>query len=156
MKAILATLSLFLALTGGARAAADAADLPPTTVRFSAVCEDGYPDSKEMTMKARNSGTTEKLSVLNEPIITEKDIQKAKVAPEGGKFNIVITLKPTGQTKLNAGVADLLNKQLAIIVNDELVSAPVLRSVKFASMVQISGDFTEAQATKIAQDLSHY
>lgn len=156
MKAILATLALFLALTGGARAAADSADLPPTTVRFSAVCEDGYPDSKPMKMKGRSADTTETLSVLNDPIITEKDIQKAKVVPEGGKFNIVITLKPTGQTKLNDGVADLLNKQLAIIVNDELVSAPVLRSVKFASMVQISGDFTEAQATKIAEDLSHY
>ncbi|CAN5523209.1 hypothetical protein BH09VER1_BH09VER1_50460 [soil metagenome] len=156
MKTLLATLSLFLALTGAVRAAADSEDLPPTTVRFSAVCEDGYPDSKEMVMKGRSAGATTKLTVLNEPIITEKDIQKAKVVPEAGKFNIVITLKPTGQTKLNEGVADLLNKQLAIIVNDELVSAPILRSVKFASMVQISGDFTEAQATKIAEDLSHY
>ncbi len=154
MKTALALVILFLAVPVFAQTATDK-ELPPTTVRFSAVCEDGYPESKEMTMKGRSAGATEKLSVLNDPIITEKDILKAKVVPEGGKNNIVITLKPTGQTKLNAGVADLLNKQLAIIVNDELVSAPVLRSVKFASMVEISGDFSEAQAAKIAADLSH-
>lgn len=155
MKTLLAILTILLAASGAVRAAADSADLPPTTVRFSAVCEDGWPESKSMVMKGRT--VTQTFSVLNDPIITEKDIQKAKVVPgASGAFDLVVTLKPAGQTKLNEGVADMLNKQLAIVVNDTLVSAPFLRSVKFADKVQISGNFTEAQANKIAEDLSHY
>jgi len=106
-----------------------------------------------MVMKGRTA--TENLTVMNDAIITEENIQKAMVVADNGGYAILLTLTPAGQHQLNADAKDMLNKRLAIIINETLVSAPLLRSTVFGHPGPDSGIFHRGQATKIAQDLSH-
>jgi len=68
---------------------------------------------------------------MNDAIITEENIQKAMVVADNGGYAILLTLTPAGQHQLNADAKDMLNKRLAIIINETLVSAPLLRSTVF-------------------------
>lgn len=53
----------------------------------------------------------------------------------------------------HAGGADCPTKQIAIILDGEVISAPVVQVPSFSGSVQISGDFTEAEANDLAKIL---
>jgi preprotein translocase subunit SecD len=52
-----------------------------------------------------------------------------------------------------AGGADCPSKQIAIILDGAVISAPVVQVPSFSGSVQISGDFTEAEANDLAKIL---
>lgn len=52
-----------------------------------------------------------------------------------------------------AGGADCPTKQVAIILDGEVISAPVVQVPSFSGSVQISGDFTESEANDLAKIL---
>lgn len=52
-----------------------------------------------------------------------------------------------------AGGADCPTKQIAIILDGEVISAPVVQVPSFSGSVQISGDFTEPEANDLAKIL---
>lgn len=52
-----------------------------------------------------------------------------------------------------AGGADCPTKQIAIILDGAVISAPVVQVPSFSGSVQISGDFTEAEANDLAKIL---
>lgn len=52
-----------------------------------------------------------------------------------------------------AGGSDCPTKQIAIVLDTEVISAPVVQAPSFSGTVQISGDFTEAEANDLAKIL---
>ena len=52
-----------------------------------------------------------------------------------------------------AGGSDCPTKQIAIILDGEVISAPVVQVPSFSGSVQISGDFTESEANELAKIL---
>ena len=55
--------------------------------------------------------------------------------------------------KCYAGGADCPTKQIAIILDGEVISAPVVQAPSFDKSVQISGSFTETEANELARVL---
>ncbi len=55
--------------------------------------------------------------------------------------------------KCYAGGADCPTKQIAIILDGEVISAPVVQAPTFDGSVQISGSFTESEANELARVL---
>ena len=52
-----------------------------------------------------------------------------------------------------AGGSDCPTKQIAIVLDGQVISAPVVQAPSFSGTVQISGDFTEAEANDLAKIL---
>lgn len=79
-----------------------------------------------------------------------------------GSWVVVAKLRsgPAGEDQWNAlaakcyaGGTDCPTKRIAIVLDGEVISAPVVQAPSFRDSVQISGDFTEAEASELARVL---
>jgi preprotein translocase subunit SecD len=67
---------------------------------------------------------------------------------------VAVVFTPEGTAALNALAAAQLGRQLAIVVDGEVVSAPTLQSADFGSEVTISGQFTRSEAEALAKAIA--
>lgn len=118
-----------------------------TTLRFSGICsKDDTQDSVEMIM----AGKGEKLIVKKAAIITEKDIQSAIPVNNNGYIGLELTLKPEGIKRFSDALPSLYQKRMAIIIDDQLVSAPKILLKKATIKMEIEGNFSVDEAKNIA------
>jgi preprotein translocase subunit SecD len=61
-----------------------------------------------------------------------------------------LTLTPTGRDRLARATTDNVGRILAVLVDEALITAPVIREPILGGRVQISGQMTMAQATDLA------
>jgi preprotein translocase subunit SecD len=123
-----------------------------TTIRFSEVCPKDTPDSISMPLKHKDQ--TEVLFVKNAVIASDKDIQSAFYFKDDQGGGISMTLFPESAKRFDDAIKDLRGHRLAIIVDDNLISAPTLQTTHLNGRVQITGNFSEEEAKKIASNLS--
>ena len=78
-------------------------------------------------------------------------ISQSRVVPGNGpaQFWVAVEFSPAGAEKIRRATADHVGRPLAILIDGVVMLAPVLRSPISASAV-ISGDFTQAEAQRIA------
>jgi preprotein translocase subunit SecD len=88
-------------------------------------------------------------------------VVSAKAEDLGKPFNWVVTfrLNDAGTTKMNRLARASYNRQppensVAIVVDGVVQSAPAFREPSFIGDIQISGNFTEAQAKALANTVS--
>jgi preprotein translocase subunit SecD len=86
------------------------------------------------------------------PLATNNDVIEARVLQEQGRFKVVVTLTADAAARMEAATSAHRGKPLAIIVNGELVSAPIVQTA-ISTDVVISGDFTREEARRIAAGL---
>ena len=146
MKRQTAIITAFIALVGIHVIQAD------TSIRFSFVSSDDGADTTAFVLQHKNQG--EELKVSNRPLIVEDDIQSARETSDANGFGIALVLSQEGAEKFNSAIAGMKGTQLAILVNERLISAPVLQTDQFGNRIQISGNFSEEEAKKIAEDLT--
>ncbi len=92
--------------------------------------------------------------VAPECVVTERDIVDAKVTEDGrGQPAVLVSLSATGADRLAAFTRAHIGKPMAILVDDQLVTAPMIHS-EFSAAAMISGEFTQARAERIAMALS--
>lgn len=94
----------------------------------------------------------EALNVVTTPLLDHTAIQSVSVSvnPLSGFHEINLQMSEVGRELFAAITRDNINKRLAIVVNGEVRSAPVIRSEINGGMAQITGNFTEAEARQIA------
>jgi protein-export membrane protein SecD/preprotein translocase SecF subunit len=75
-------------------------------------------------------------------------------------WTVVVGLRPSGQAAWNAMAADCYNRtptcptgQLAIQLDDEVISAPVVQEPSFGREITISGQFSKSEAENLAKIL---
>ena len=87
--------------------------------------------------------------------ITGADFKRAQAATEGG-FSWIVSfdLKPKAAKKFGDLTSSMIGKPLAIFLDGNLISAPVVRSAITAGSGQISGDFTVDEAQDLAVQLN--
>ena len=80
---------------------------------------------------------------------------------QSGRWVVNVDLSGSGQTQWNAlaaqcfgGAATCPTRQLAIVLDDVIQSAPVVQTPDFPGSVQISGSFTEDEARSLADVLN--
>jgi preprotein translocase subunit SecD len=92
------------------------------------------------------AGTERKVYLHATAELTEKDVAAAAVGPGP---SIDVTLTEAGAKKLEKLSGDHLDKPLAILVDGKVIAAPTIRA-KLGGTVVITGDFTKAEAEKLA------
>lgn len=89
--------------------------------------------------------------VEKRPVVTGADLRNAQGVPaqQGTGYRIVFSLKPSGADKFEAWTSKNIGNLLAIVLNDEIKSAPYIKST-IRDSGEIEGNFTRQEA----EDLS--
>lgn len=100
--------------------------------------------------EAKIAGTRDLIYLHDEVIVTNSDIAQAKVIPQanGSDFKIGVTLNPAGARKMHTFTENHIGKIAAILIDGEVVAAPVVTS-PIAESAVIDGHLTKKEAEKI-------
>lgn len=123
----------------------------PTGLRLAGVQESKTEES--ITLRDTDSGKN--LHVLKSSVITIADIKSAKVEKAGntGLYQLSVELKDDGRKHLRDYTAGNQGKQLAIVVNNRLLAAPVIRAVIEGGEFVV-GKMTREEADKLADAIN--
>jgi preprotein translocase subunit SecD len=104
--------------------------------------------------KAMVSGFDQLVYLHDEDIVTNSDIAAARVVQGNGpsQYSVSVEFNATGAEKMRAATQDHLGKILAILLDGQVVMAPVLRSPIGASAM-ITGNLTKTQAERIVKGI---
>ncbi len=75
---------------------------------------------------------------------------KAEVDPGTGEWKVAFTLTDTGAKEFDALAARNLNKQVAIVLDGVVQSAPTIQQAEFQGSGEITGNFSEREAKDLA------
>ena len=106
-------------------------------------------------VEAQVSGSSDKVYLHREAIVTNADVVRATVVPgiTSVNFNVAVTFNSAGAAKMAKATAAHLNKPVAILINGRVVAAPIVRA-QVGDQAVISGDFDRDQASAIAAGLN--
>jgi preprotein translocase subunit SecD len=86
------------------------------------------------------------------PLVTNNDVVQARVVENGGTFGVDLTFTPEAAARMRVATSAHYGKPLAIIVNGELVAAPLVRDT-VSDHLLVSAGFTRNEAQRIASGL---
>ncbi len=99
-------------------------------------------------------GTNQKIYLHPKAELTEKDVARARVTTTNQGFPaILVTFTKEGGAKMAKLTEANQGKMLAVLVNGKVISAPTIRS-KISEQAMITGQFTKAEAEKIAEGIN--
>jgi hypothetical protein len=103
----------------------------------------------------RKKQTVEEVVYLNRvPIVASEDIIEARpVADENGLPALTLRFSEAGAQKLSAATANMIDKPMAIMIDDVLLSVHTIRSI-LGESVMVTGDFTEDRVREIADSVN--
>jgi preprotein translocase subunit SecD len=120
-------------------------------VRFEVrLAEDGpAPGLRE----AKVSGTDRSIYLHDEVVVTNGDISAARSVPVGGEYNIIVEFNASGAGKMRVATGEHIGKPVAILLDGQVIMAPVLRS-PIDTSAEITGNFTKADAERIVKGIT--
>jgi len=108
-----------------------------------------------LTFEAPVKGSARKVHIHYPTVVTNGDLLKARVVEIGGRYEVGITLTPPGAGKMTEATSRHAGRPLAIILDGEIVAVQTVRQALASEMI-FSGDFTEADATRIVAGLNKW
>lgn len=108
--------------------------------------ESSAPALREATV----GGESRKIYLHADTVVTNSDIAEAHVSPGNAPstFGVVVTFTADGAAKMQRATQNHIGRPLAILIDGQVVIAPVLRS-RITSSAVVSGDYTRAEAERI-------
>jgi hypothetical protein len=100
------------------------------------------------------SGSDRSVYLHNDVVVTNGDISRAQVV-EGSspsQFSVSVEFTAAGTQKMRSATAAHIGKPVAILLDGQVVMAPVLRS-PIGSSALITGDHTKAEAERIVNGI---
>jgi preprotein translocase subunit SecD len=111
------------------------------------------PDNLEMYKGEPKAGSESWYLVKREAVITGRDLKTARVSvDENGAPDIAFSLNNLGAAKFKAATGRNVGKQLAIILDGVVYSAPVIQG-QIGSEGSIHGNFTQETADELSKVL---
>jgi TonB family protein len=104
-------------------------------------------------VEALVEGSTQRVYMRPGAVVSGADVIGAHVADAGGRYSVNVTFTDAASRRLAEATKIHLGRPMAILLDGRVISAPTLRSMITGSAV-ITGDFTRAQAERIAAGLS--
>jgi len=122
-------------------------------IRFEVRLAEDRPAPGLREAKVSDSGQL--VYLHDEVVVTNREIESARVIQASGssKFSISIEFKAAGAEKMQAATRNHIGKRLAILLDGEVVMAPVVKSPIGAAAV-ITGGYTRAQAERVAKGIA--
>lgn len=133
--------------------------LPPTTVPVDTTPIDTtgqellpYPNAQQVCLVGPAGGTGE---------VFERGSAAPGIDPQTGQWTVNVDLRSDGQATWNALAQQCFNgsptcptRQLAIVLDDVIQSAPTVQTPEFPGTVQISGAFSEDEVRSLSRVLN--
>jgi RNA polymerase sigma factor (sigma-70 family) len=124
----------------------------PAPFQMQLVLDEPEEDTEPMT----NNASGETMHVQKTPLMDYTAISSATVTtdPASGDPEINVELSDVGKELFAAVTKENLNKRMAIVLDGQLYMAPVIRSEITGGKVQITGHFTEEEASELAAKIN--
>jgi hypothetical protein len=121
-------------------------------VRFEVRLAEDHPDAG--LRESRIVGSDRVVYLHQEIIVTNSDIAQRSVVRGDGpsRFGIDVQFNAAGAQKMREATAGHVGRPVAVLIDGEVVMAPVLRN-PISTSALISGDFTEAEAERIVNGI---
>ncbi len=121
-------------------------------VRFEVRLVEQEPGPGLIEAKQPGNGT---IYLHDEVVVTNSDIAEANVIPQpdGSQFWVGVTFTPDGARKIHEATANNIGKRMAILIDGEVVTAPVVREPLNESAV-INGHISKAEAERIVSGIT--
>ena len=96
------------------------------------------------------------LYLLDSAVIEGPEIESAEavLGDQGAGWGVEMTLNEQGRQRWSAYTADNIGKQVAFVLDSEVVSAPTIQAEITTATTTITGGFTEADAEQLAAGLN--
>jgi hypothetical protein len=113
-------------------------------------------DGSGADSEARTNNAGEMLNLQKTPLMDHTAIRSATVTKNAtsGTPEIQVEFSPDGQELFAAVTRENINRRLAIVLNGQVFSAPMIRSEITGGKAQITGNFTEEEATELAAKIN--
>ncbi len=92
--------------------------------------------------------------VRNQAAVKGSDVSNAYAAFDVEGWKVHLALNSAGAKRMHAATVGNVGKQLAIKVDNEIISAPVIQQA-LSDNIQISGSFSESEARELASALNN-
>jgi hypothetical protein len=121
-------------------------------VRFEVRLAEVKPAPGLREAKVEDSGRF--IYLHQEVVVSNDDIAEARIVSiSASQYNVSVTLNKTGADKMQAATSGHIGRLLAILLDGQVVMAPVIRSPIEGSAV-ITGNLTKAQAERIVNGIT--
>ena len=132
---------------------AGCASLPPIASRLPVEFRLCGPAASPGLTRYTVRGSEREVYLQNEAVLTTAHIASAKVttSPYGPQIDIVLTKE--GRAVFAKLTRDNIDKPLAILVDGEVISAPIIRAPITGGRAVIAGQFSEKEADRIAKGI---
>ncbi|HZC59136.1 MAG TPA: protein translocase subunit SecD [Chthoniobacterales bacterium] len=121
--------------------------LVPQIEAGTAIAPPGYV---VLTSIERRNGQPEKLLVKRRPELTGQEVASARAVFEQRGYEVSLRLTPSGAEAFRKVTRDYINNRLAIVLDNEVVSAPNIQSEIPNGEAVITGNFTAEEAKNLA------
>jgi hypothetical protein len=99
------------------------------------------------------SGSDRSIYLHDEVVVSNSDIAAARLVQSGStQYSVGIEFNASGAEKMRAATGGHIGKPVAILLDGQVVMAPVVRASLGASAV-ITGNFTRTQAERIVEGI---
>jgi preprotein translocase subunit SecD len=156
MKKLISLIAACLLVIGAS--AADNAPAPVLQMRL--IAEKPDADSEQMSLVTTISGkpdrvATNHFNIQKTVLLDQTALKSADVVTNTfGNSVIEITFSKTGASQFATVTRENIGRQLGIIIDGTLRSAPFIRSSIDSGKAQISGSFTKAEAQDLARKIN--
>ncbi|HEY5617060.1 MAG TPA: hypothetical protein VIK60_03905 [Vicinamibacterales bacterium] len=117
-------------------------------VRFEMRLAEAQPIPGLIVARVADSGRV--IYLHPETIVTNEDIAQSWVIQDGpDRFSVSVEFLPAGAERMRQATAIHLGHPVAILIDGEVVIAPIVRSA-ISDSAAITGDYTRAEAERIA------
>lgn len=120
-----------------------------TTLAFRIAEHEASPGLTETVLGPAGS----RFYLRHEVLVDESDVDSAYVTTQDGRPAVGVRFTSTGSRKWEQLTGQNVGKRCAMILNGELVSAPRINAPIRVGRAIVAGDFTEAEADRVAQRL---
>jgi hypothetical protein len=149
---LVAAAAAIVAFFAGARMWTSFSPSVQAAVRFEVRLAEDKPAPGLREAKVDGSGRS--IYLHQEVVVSNGDIAEARIVPIGAShYNVSVTLNKTGADKIHAATSGHIGRLVAILLDGQVVMAPVIRSPIEGSAV-ITGNLTKAQAERIVNGIT--
>jgi preprotein translocase subunit SecD len=106
-------------------------------------------------LEAKVPGTDRSVYLHAEVIVTNSDISRAYIiqVEHSSQYNVGVEFNPSGTEKIGAATAKHIGQPVAILLDGQVVMAPIVRAQIGESAV-ITGGFSKTEAEKIVKGIT--
>jgi hypothetical protein len=151
--AVLAVVAVIVTgVAGGFQIWSHGAATLQAAVRFEMRLAEDHPGAGLREVRA--AGSDRAVYLHDEVIVTNADIARSRIVPGDGPshFNIAVEFNAAGAQKMQQATADHVGRPVAVLIDGEIVMAPILRAAISTSAL-ITGDYSRAEAERIVNGI---